>query len=65
MHAPPVHVRRLDQVREFKDRELLGELIEHAALARRRRHLARQLDASHRVANVDISARLAPFAVDR
>ena len=50
-------------LRQFQHGELLGELIEDAALARRGRIQAGDLDAAHRVANIEEAARLSALAV--
>jgi hypothetical protein len=56
---------RLHHLRQFQHRKLLGELIEDPALARLGRMKARQLDAAHRVANIQEAARLSALAIDR
>ena len=53
-----------DAFGQLFDREHLGELVEDAVLAFTRRVLERDLDAAHRVANVEERARLAAAAVD-
>jgi hypothetical protein len=53
----------LHHVRQFQHLELLGELIEHAALAGLGRIQAGQFDATHGVANIQIAARLSALAV--
>src|SRR5208282_953594 len=55
--------RSLDQVGELRDRELLGELVEDAVFAGLGGFLDCDFDASHRVANVQVAAGLAAFAV--
>ena len=53
-----------DPLRQLADRELLGELVEHAVLAGLRRVQQRQLDAAHGVADVEEAAGLPAAAVD-
>src|ERR1044072_4565638 len=53
-----------DQVREVDHRELLGELVEDAELARLGGVVRRQLDALQGVADVEEAARLPPRSVD-
>ncbi len=51
------------QLGELDDRELLGELVEHAELARLGRMQDRELHALERVDDVQVAARLAALAV--
>ena len=57
------HVARavLDHARQLEHRELLGELIEDPELAARGRRQTGQLDTAHRIADVDVAARLPPL----
>ena len=52
-------------LRQLQHRELLGELVEHAEFAGLGRMQAGDLDAAHRIANIQKAARLAALAVDR
>ena len=52
------------QISELADRELLCELVEHAELALVGRVQDGQLDAAQRVSDVQVTPRLATFAVD-
>ena len=54
-----------DQLGQVVDAELLGELVEDAALALLGRVLKGQGDAGHGVADVEVPPRLATFAVHR
>src|SRR5205807_6245060 len=54
----------LHQMRQVQDGKLLRELIIDAALASGRRIVAGDLDATHRVANVQEAARLSALAVN-
>src|ERR1700730_12786018 len=56
--------RALDHSREIQHGKLLGELIEPSALTRIGGGETGDLDASHRIANVQESARLSAFAVN-
>ena len=56
--------RLLDALGELEDGELLGELVEDAELAGLGRAADGQLDAAHRVADVEEAARLAALAVN-
>src|SRR5437667_409731 len=53
------------QMRKVEDGKLFRELIIDAALGSRRRIVAGDLDATHRVANVEETARLSALAVNR
>ena len=55
---------RLHHLRQLQHRELLGELVEDAELARIGRIHAGDFDAANGVANVEEAARLSALAVD-
>src|SRR5208283_760662 len=56
---------RLYHLRELQDGELLCELVEYAKFARLGRIEAGDLDTAHGVANVQESARLSSFSINR
>src|ERR1700733_8680323 len=59
---PQISGRRLYDLSNFQNRELLGELIEHPAVPPCRGIQACDFDATHRVADIQKSARLAALA---
>src|SRR5579885_2950237 len=59
-----VFARLLDQFGEFGNDELFGELVEYSILPGLGRIFQRELDASHRVADVQIAAGLTTLAVN-
>ena len=64
LHLQAHWCRRPGPVRELQHGKLLGELVEDPALARRGGVQARDLDALHRIANIEKAARLSALAVD-